>query len=86
MPFRSLTADPVDLQKLADALDEAWIAINQPLPIEASASAAERERLSHIIMCTWQANPEADLAQIAIRAFQDGSAGTVRAKRQASSG
>lgn len=82
MPFRSLTADPVDLQKLADAFDEAWIAVNQPSPIEASARAAERERLSHIIMCNWQANPEADLIQTAVRAFHDGSAGTGSAKRQ----
>ncbi len=83
MPFRSLTADPADLQKLADAFDEAWIAVNQPTPIDASARPAERERLSHIIMCTWQAYPEADLVQSAIRAFEDGSAGTVRVKRQA---
>ncbi|MET3889089.1 hypothetical protein ABIE41_000165 [Bosea sp. OAE506] len=82
MPFRSITADPADLQKLADAFDAAWIAVNQPTPIEASARPAERERLSHIIMSVWQRDPQADLAETAVQAFNDGSAPIVLPRRQ----
>lgn len=57
MPFRSIAADPADLQKLADAFDAAWAAVNQQRPIEASARSAERERLSYIIISIWQRNP-----------------------------
>jgi hypothetical protein len=74
MPFHSVTVDPIELQRLADAFDTAWIAVNQPAPIEETARSSERERLSYILMKVWQRDPGDDLAQAAVLSFRDGPA------------
>lgn len=73
MPFRSLTLDPIELQRLADAFDAAWVAINQPNPINETARFRARERLSYIIMSVWQRDPDGDLTAAAVKAFRQGS-------------
>lgn len=73
MFFRSEIADPGDLQRLADAFDAAWIAINAVSPIDALAASAERERLSYILMHLWQADPHTDLAAVAVERFRAGA-------------
>jgi len=73
MPFRSLTSNAIELQKLADAFDAAWIAVNRPSPIDEAARTKERARLSHIIMGIWQRDPNGDLAEAAVEAFGQGS-------------
>lgn len=81
MPFRSLTSDPIELQRLADAFDAAWVAINQPHPIEETARSSERERLSYIIMSVWQRDPDGDLIGTAVKAFRQGSPAVTQPER-----
>ncbi len=69
MSFRSIAADPAELQKLADAFDEAWIAINAISPIVPDRQSAQRERLSSILINIWQADPNADLVSLAVQQF-----------------
>lgn len=69
MLFRSVMAEPTDLQRLADAFDAAWIAINAEQPIDPFAASAERERLSYILMNLWQTNPNVELASVATERF-----------------
>lgn len=74
MPFRSIAADPSDLQKLADAFDAAWISLNAAEAIDPKSASAERDRLSSILINLWQTEPNADLVELGVRRFQDGTA------------
>jgi hypothetical protein len=70
MPFRKLFASPHDLQRLAAAFDEAWIAANNVSPIEPAACTAARYRLAQIVMQLWKENPfEGNLAERAAAEF-----------------
>jgi|UPI00082E68AC hypothetical protein len=71
--LRSLIAEPADLQRLADAFDAAWVAINAKQPVDPVAASAERERLSYILIYLWQSNPDIELAQVATEQFLDGA-------------
>ena len=72
MPFRSIVADPQELQKLCDAFDVAWTALNSARPVDPLMAAAERERLGYIIVHLWQADPQGSLATQAVRQFLRG--------------
>lgn len=72
MPFRSIVADPRELQKLCDAFDAAWTAVNSARPVDPLMAAAERERLGYIIVQLWQADPLCSLATQAVRQFLRG--------------
>lgn len=72
MFFRTESADPADLQRLADAFDAAWIAVNAQQPIASLAASAERERLSYILIRVWQSEPHSDLAAVASERFLAG--------------
>lgn len=74
MYFRSEVAEPAILQKLADAFDAAWIAINADHPIDPLAASAERERLGYLLMHLWQTEPDAALAAVAAERFLAGTA------------
>lgn len=72
MFFRTEFAEPADLQRLADAFDAAWIAVNSQQPIAPLAASAERERLSYILIQVWQSDPHSDLAAVASERFLAG--------------
>lgn len=65
MQFESVTAEPEELQKLCDAFDAAWIAINTPHPVHSSLQSAARDQLAYLITQLWVANPRSDLAELA---------------------
>lgn len=69
MSWPYVSADPQDLQRLADAFDEAWIALSQQQVLDPVAKPAARDRLGEIIITVWQADPSADLAGTAIELF-----------------
>ena len=75
MPFRSVTAEPQELQTLCNAFDAAWLAVNAARPIDPLQAAAEKERLGYIITQLWQNGPAGDLAEQAATRFLDGLAG-----------
>lgn len=81
MPFRFLTSDPIELQRLADAFDAAWIAVNQTEPVVKDTWSKERERLSDIIMSVWQRDPDGDLTAAAVKAFRQDSPGDTQPER-----
>lgn len=74
MPFRSIAADPSELQKFADAFDAAWISLNAAEAIDPNRASAERDRLSSILINLWQTEPNADLVQFGVTRFLDGTA------------
>ncbi|PZR83144.1 MAG: hypothetical protein DI537_35380 [Stutzerimonas stutzeri] len=70
MPFRKLFASPQDLQKLATAIDEAWIAVNNVDPIGPEDRTSAQYRLAQILMQLWKENPFAgNLAERAATEF-----------------
>lgn len=71
MPFRSIAADPVELQKLANAFDAAWISLNAAKAIDSRHVSAERDRLSSILINLWQSDPNVDLVTLGVRRFLD---------------
>jgi len=73
MPFRSI-AEPEALAKLTRAFDEAWAFIQEQQPVAPLSVAAERERLGHIIITLWRADPDCELIAKSVQQF---SAGTV---------
>ena len=73
MFFRSEVTDPADLQRLADAFDAAWIAVNAESAIDPLAASAERERLSYILMHLWQSEPATDLGAVAAQRLLAGN-------------
>lgn len=78
MPFRSITAEPQELQTLCNAFDAAWSAVTAARPIAPLQAAAEKERLGYIITQRWQNGPAGDLAGQAVTRFLDGLAGPPR--------
>lgn len=58
MPFSTITTTPEDLSILSRAFDEAWAAITELKEIEATAQAAERERLAYLIIGLFKAGTD----------------------------
>lgn len=73
MPFRSITADPAELNRLYETFDAAWTAVNAEQSIDPLVSAAQRERLGYIIVQLW-GRQSSDLATEAVRRFISGEA------------
>lgn len=72
MPFRSVTADRRELQRLCEAFDDAWVAVSSARLIENDHIPAERERLGYILVQIWEGDREAHLATRAVQLFLNG--------------
>jgi len=70
LPFRSIVAGPEDLAAIYAAFDRAWIDINQSSPVDPISVSAARERLGHIIVGLWNADPKQDLATTAVNVYR----------------
>ena len=68
MPFSTITTTPEELSILSRAFDEAWAAITEQKAIEATAQAAERERLAYLISGLFRAGTD-NLVSTAVRQF-----------------
>lgn len=68
MPFSTITTTPEELSILSRAFDEAWAAIIELKAVEATAQAAERERLAYLMVGLFRAGTE-DLVSTAVRQF-----------------
>ena len=69
MPFRNLVAETIDLTKLAEAFDAAWIEINLFVPIAPQARSAAQHRLGEIIIALWTVDPDAPIVERAVAEF-----------------
>ena len=76
MPFSTITTTPEELSILTRVFDEAWAAINELEPVEASAQAAERERLAYLMIGLFKAGSD-DLVRTAIWQFMQHERATV---------
>ncbi|KQU51533.1 hypothetical protein ASG72_08240 [Bosea sp. Leaf344] len=74
MTLPSIAAEPEELQRLAEAYDAAWTALDGQNAIDALERSAARERLGYIIVQVWQTDPSADLSTKAIQLFRAGMA------------
>jgi hypothetical protein len=70
LAFRSIVAGPEDLVALYAAFDCAWIDINQGSPVDPVSVSAARERLGHIIVGLWNADPKQDLTTAAVDIYR----------------
>ncbi|SEG59624.1 hypothetical protein SAMN04488115_107207 [Bosea lathyri] len=71
MPFRSI-AEPEDLARLTATFDTVWAILEEQRPVDPLSVAAERERLGHIIVTLWRADPDCDLVTKAVQQFRVG--------------
>lgn len=77
MPFRSINAEPEELQALATAFDAAWLQINADAPIPAELQKSARDRLGYILYGL-RGSRETDLAERAVAIFLSGDCHTPR--------
>ena len=68
MPFSTITTTPEELSILSRAFDEAWAAIMEQKAVEATAQAAERERLAYLMIVLFRAGTT-ELVSTAVRQF-----------------
>lgn len=54
MSFRTVTADPKELVKLAMAFDAAWVGVISAQTVGARSQKAARQRLAKIIIDLWR--------------------------------
>ncbi|WP_146071330.1 hypothetical protein [Bosea lathyri] len=68
MPFQAII-EPEILAKLTAAFDEAWAVVQSRHTIEATDLVAERERLGHIFVTLWRADPDCPLIEKSVAEF-----------------
>lgn len=73
MTWPCVSAGPQDLQRLADAFDQAWIELNQSQPLDPQERSAAREHLSYLIIHVWQTDQSLELAAHALQLFRQGA-------------
>jgi hypothetical protein len=69
MSFRTVTADPRELVKLAAAFDAAWIGVISAQTIGVRSQKAARQRLARIIIDLWRETPQEPLAARAVEIY-----------------
>ena len=71
MPLRSIVATPEDLAVIVAAFDKAWGEIEARGVFDPLSAAGQRERLGYIVAGLWSAGSTIDLAERAVRRFDE---------------
>jgi hypothetical protein len=69
MPFRSIVAEPDQIEAMQAAFERAWQLVEERGELDPLQVPAQRERLAYIIIGQWETDRDGDLVAPAIARF-----------------